>query len=85
MWIAENIAEIRERIAAAARRAGRSPDDVTLMAVTKTFPVDAIREAYAAGIRVFGENRVQEFGGKFDGRARSGGCGVAHDRTSANE
>lgn len=67
MSIVENIAEIRERVAAAARRAERSPDDVTLMAVTKTFPVDAIREAYAAGIRVFGENRVQEFGGKFDG------------------
>jgi len=67
MSIVENIAEIRERVAGAARRAGRSPDDVTLMAVTKTFPVDAIREAYAAGIRVFGENRVQEFGGKCDG------------------
>ena len=67
MSIAENIAEIGERIAAAARRAERSPDDVTLMAVTKTFPVGAIREAYAAGIRVFGENRVQEFGGKIDG------------------
>ena len=67
MSIVDNIAEIRERAAGAARRAGRSPDDVTLMAVTKTFPVDAIREAYAAGIRVFGENRVQEFGGKCDG------------------
>jgi PLP dependent protein len=67
MSIVENIAEIRERVAGAARRAGRSPDDVTLMAVTKTFPVDAIREAYAAGIRVFGENQVQEFGGKCDG------------------
>jgi PLP dependent protein len=66
MSIAENIAEIRERIAGAALRVGRNPDDVILMAVTKTFPVEAIREAYAAGIRVFGENRVQEFGGKAD-------------------
>ena len=66
MGIAENIARIREQMAAAARRAGRNPDEVTLMAVTKTFPPDAIREAHAAGIRVFGENRVQEFAGKFE-------------------
>lgn len=67
MSIAENIAEVRERIAAAARRVGRNPDEITLMAVTKTFAVEAIREAYAAGVRVFGENRVQEFGGKAEG------------------
>jgi pyridoxal phosphate enzyme (YggS family) len=66
MGIAENIARIREQMAAAARRAGRNPDEVTLMAVTKTFPPEAIREAHAAGIRVFGENRVQEFAGKFE-------------------
>jgi len=59
--IAENIAQVRERIAAAARRAGRDPDTITLMAVTKTASAERIREAYAAGIRVFGENRVQEF------------------------
>jgi len=64
--IIENIAGIRERIAAAAVRAGRSPADITLMAVSKTFPPESIREAYAAGIRVFGENRVQEFAGKAD-------------------
>jgi len=62
--IAENIAEVRGRIAAAARRVGRDPADVTLMGVSKTFSSEAIREAYAAGIRVFGENRVQEFSGK---------------------
>jgi PLP dependent protein len=62
--IAENIAQIRARIEAAARRAGRDPAAITLMAVSKTFPADSIREAYAAGIRVFGENRVQEFAGK---------------------
>ncbi|MFZ0306982.1 MAG: YggS family pyridoxal phosphate-dependent enzyme [Candidatus Sulfotelmatobacter sp.] len=66
MSISENIAAVRERIAAAARRAGRSPDDITLMAVSKTQPPERIREAYNAGLRVFGENRVQEFAGKFD-------------------
>ena len=66
MSIAENVAEARERIAAAARRAGRKPDDITLMGVSKTFPVERIREAHAAGLRVFGENRVQEFATKVD-------------------
>jgi pyridoxal phosphate enzyme (YggS family) len=61
MTIADNVAAVRERIAAAARRAGRDPDDVALMAVTKTFGPDAIRTAYDAGQRLFGENRVQEF------------------------
>lgn len=64
MPIAENIARIRERIASAARHAARNPEDITLMAVSKTFPPESIREAYAAGLRVFGENRVQEFAGK---------------------
>jgi PLP dependent protein len=65
--IADNIARVREQIASAARRAGRDSSTVTLMAVSKTFPPDAIREAYGAGIRIFGENRVQEFAGKIDG------------------
>ena len=64
MSIAENIAQIRERIGSAAHRAGRDPETVTLMAVSKTFPAKAIRDAYEAGIRVFGENRVQEFASK---------------------
>jgi len=64
MSIAENIAHVRKRIAAAARSANRNPDEITLMAVSKTFPPDRIREAYAAGLRVFGENRVQEFAAK---------------------
>jgi PLP dependent protein len=64
MSIAENIAGVRERIAVVARRAGRSPEEITLMAVSKTFPVKSIREAYHAGLRIFGENRVQEFAGK---------------------
>ncbi|HKM48168.1 MAG TPA: YggS family pyridoxal phosphate-dependent enzyme [Terriglobales bacterium] len=64
MSITANIVQVRERIAAASRRAARNPDEITLMAVSKTFPVERIREAYAAGLRVFGENRVQEFAGK---------------------
>jgi len=62
--IADNLARVRQRIADAARRAGRRPEDVALMAVTKTFPPETIREAYAAGQRLFGENRVQEFAEK---------------------
>jgi pyridoxal phosphate enzyme (YggS family) len=64
MTVAQNIGLIRERIAAAARRGGRRSEQITLMAVSKTFPVELIREAYNAGIRVFGENRVQEFSQK---------------------
>lgn len=64
MSIVENIARVRERISEAARRAGRNPADVTLVAVSKTFPSELIHEAYTAGIRLFGENRVQEFSGK---------------------
>src|SRR5881397_751345 len=61
MSIAENVARVRDRIAATARRAGRNPMEIALMAVTKTHPPEPIREAYAAGLRLFGENRVQEF------------------------
>ncbi len=64
MSIVENVARVRERMAAAAWRVGRNPEEITLMGVSKTFPVDRIREAYAAGLRVFGENRVQEFAEK---------------------
>ena len=62
--IADNLARVRQRIADAARRAGRRPEEIALMAVTKTFPPEIIREAYAAGQRLFGENRVQEFAEK---------------------
>jgi PLP dependent protein len=58
--IADRLTGIRERIAAAARSAGRDPSSVLLVAVSKTFPIEAVREAYAAGQRDFGENRVQE-------------------------
>jgi len=67
MTIAGNVAGIQERIFSAARRVGRSADDIVLMGVSKTFPAEAVREAYAAGIRVFGENRVQEFAEKSAG------------------
>jgi pyridoxal phosphate enzyme (YggS family) len=66
MSVAENIARIQEQIQSASKRAGRTASEVTLMAVSKTFPPESVREAYAAGIRVFGENRVQEFAGKAD-------------------
>ncbi len=66
MSVAQNIFSIQERIAAAALRSGRNPDEVVLMAVTKTQPLEKIREAYIAGLRVFGENRVQEFSVKVD-------------------
>lgn len=58
--IADRVAAVRERIARAAGRAGRPAGDVTLVAVSKAFPAEAIREAFAAGIRDFGENKVQE-------------------------
>jgi len=64
MSVAENIARIRERVARAAGRAGVSADSVTLMAVSKTVEPERIRQAYEAGLRVFGENRVQEFAEK---------------------
>jgi len=64
MAIAENIAEIRKRVALAAQSSGRHPDEIALMAVCKTKPAEAIREAYEAGQRLFGENRVQEFATK---------------------
>jgi pyridoxal phosphate enzyme (YggS family) len=66
MSIIENLAQVRERIEAAARRARRRSEDIALMAVSKTFPAERIREAYDAGLRLFGENRVQEFAGKGD-------------------
>ncbi len=63
--VVENLNRIRERIASAARRAGHDPAGIELMAVSKTVEPARIREAYQAGQRLFGENRVQEFGGKW--------------------
>ena len=58
--ISENVAAVRQRIAAAAAAAGRDPTSVKLLAVSKTFGSDRIRDAYEAGQRDFGENKVQE-------------------------
>jgi pyridoxal phosphate enzyme (YggS family) len=69
MSVFDNVAEVRERIASAARRVTRPVGDIALMAVTKTHPPALIRQAYAAGLRMFGENRVQEFAGKADALA----------------
>src|SRR5215467_8344803 len=63
--IQENLGTIQERIAAAARRAGRRPEEIVLIAVSKTHPAAAIHAAYEAGVRHFGENRVQEWEGKY--------------------
>ena len=70
MSIAENLARVRDDIAEACNRAGRPEAEVALMAVSKVHPVEAILEAYEAGQRLFGENRVQEFQEK---HARVGG------------
>lgn len=60
MSVAENLARVREQIETAARRAGRKPEEITLVAVSKTFPVESVVEAYAAGAQHLGENRVEE-------------------------
>ena len=62
--IADRVAAVRDRIARAAARAGRPAADVTLVAIAKTHPPEAVREAFAAGVRDVGENRVQEAEGK---------------------
>jgi hypothetical protein len=58
--IADRVAAVRDRIARAAARARRRPEEITLVAVSKTHSADAVREAFAAGVRHFGENKVQE-------------------------
>jgi pyridoxal phosphate enzyme (YggS family) len=63
--VAANLAAVRAEMAAAAREAGRAPDGVTLVAVTKTHPAAVIEQALVTGHRVFGENRVQEAEGKW--------------------
>jgi pyridoxal phosphate enzyme (YggS family) len=59
-WLAANIARVRDTIAQAAQKVGRSPDEVTLVAVSKTKPLELVKLAYQAGSTHFGENRVQE-------------------------
>ncbi|SMG00864.1 YggS family pyridoxal phosphate-dependent enzyme [Burkholderia singularis] len=67
--LASRLASVHRRIDSAARAAGREPDSVTLVAVSKTFPADAVRAAHAAGQRAFGENYVQESIDKIDALA----------------
>ncbi len=73
--IAENVAEARRRIAAAAESAGRDPGEIRLLAATKMNDADRVREAIAAGVDLCGENRVQEFVAKNAVNAYAG-CGV---------
>ena len=68
--VADNLSAVQERIAKAAARVGRDPEGITLVAVTKTMPVERIREAMDAGQRVFGENRVQEAEAKVEAVGR---------------
>ena len=62
--IRDNLSSVQERVAIAAHKAGRRTEEITLIAVSKTHPAKAIRMAYAAGLRHFGENPVQEWEGK---------------------
>ena len=64
--VPEGLRQAREEVAAAAAKAGRSADDVTLIAVGKTKPASMIREAYDLGVRDFGENKVQELTAKYE-------------------
>jgi pyridoxal phosphate enzyme (YggS family) len=68
--VADNLSAVKERIAKAATRVGRDPEGITLVAVTKTMPVERIREAIGAGQGVFGENRVQEAQAKVEAVGR---------------
>ncbi len=63
-FVAENIKRLHERIARAAERSGRNLNEIAIVAVSKTFPTESIQAAYAAGLRQFGENRLQEFESK---------------------
>jgi pyridoxal phosphate enzyme (YggS family) len=76
MSIKENLNVVNEKIAGACLKAGRKRDDVALEAVSKFHPVEAIGEAYNAGQRLFGENRVQEAGAKFTPAFRAGRPGL---------
>ncbi|MFA6366158.1 MAG: YggS family pyridoxal phosphate-dependent enzyme [Candidatus Hydrogenedentales bacterium] len=64
-FVKENLESIHTKVRAAAERSGRSAEAITILAVTKFHPQEAVREAYACGIRRFGENRVQEAAGKY--------------------
>ena len=84
--IKEQLEEVRKNIEAACKRAGRDPKEVTLIAVSKTKPVPMLEEAYEAGARDFGENKVQEIVDKYDQMpaekaGTSGRYPLAYDRS----
>lgn len=64
--LADNLREVEEKIQEACRRSGRGREEVTLVAVSKTKPVEMLQEIYDQGIRVFGENKVQEITAKYE-------------------
>lgn len=64
--IEKNLKKVQDKIKAACKRSGRSPEEVTLIAVSKTKPCSMLQEAYQCGIREFGENKVQEMTEKYD-------------------
>lgn len=63
--LSENLREVQDNISEACRRSGRNPKEVTLIAVSKTKPVEVLQDAYDAGARFFGENKVQEITAKY--------------------
>src|SRR5215475_9952925 len=69
--LSERIEDVRKKIRDAAVNSERSPDDITLVAVSKTYPAAVVREAIAAGVKDFGENRVQEAESKIPGVGRT--------------
>jgi PLP dependent protein len=72
MALSENLERLEEAIGAACRASGRARSEVELMAVSKTFPAEAVAEAVALGLTLFGENRVQEFNAKVLHAAENG-------------
>ena len=62
----ENLENVEEKIQEACRRSGRNREDITLVAVSKTKPIETLQHAYDLGVRVFGENKVQELSEKYD-------------------
>ena len=81
----QRLAEVRRRIARAADRARRDPAGILLLAVTKVFPARVTRDAYALGLREFGENYVQEMESKLPEIARSGRRAIPPDRPLAEQ
>ena len=79
--ITENLKQVHDNIDAACKAVGRDPKEVTLIAVSKTKPVPMLQEAYDAGERVFGENKVQEITDKYP--QLPPGYPLAYDRTSS--